>query len=118
MKKFTKIIEQIESGKFFKVEIDVELVIPADNLGEASYIADSTMASIKNMSEYVISNVEETEKVLENTNNESDDYCGKIAKSFAEFLRHECVVSSDEGYYYEGETYGVDDIYNIFKSKV
>ena len=68
MKKFTKIIEQIESGKFFKVEIDVELVIPADNLGEASYIADSTMASIKNVSEYVISSVEETSKeyVLEN----------------------------------------------------
>ena len=118
MKKFTKIVEKIESGKFFKVEIDVELVIPAENLGEASYIADSTMANIKNMSEYVISNVEETENVLENINSKLDDHCDKVAKSFAEFLRNECVVSSDEGYYYDGETYGVDDIYNIFKSKV
>lgn len=44
--------------------------------------------------------------------------CEKEAKDFAEWLRHTCVISSDEGYYYEdGETYGIDEIYNIYKNR-
>jgi len=59
MKKFSKILEEVENAKYFKVEVKVELLIPAENEGEASYIADSTMSSMKNISEYVISKVEE-----------------------------------------------------------
>lgn len=52
-------------------------------------------------------------KVFEDTN---DDNCDTECKKFAEWLRHTCVISSDEGYYYEdGETYSIDEIYKIYK---
>lgn len=119
MKKFTKLLEDIEKGKFFKIKADVELVIPADNEGEASYIADSTLAGIKNMGEYTISNVEKTESILESINSSDIE---RIAKSFTEWIRHECIVS-DEGYFYwedreeKGRIYDIDDIYKIYMSK-
>lgn len=75
MKKFTSILEK--NGKFFKVEANLELMIPAENEGEASYIADSTMSSIKNISEYIISNVDEVSKeyITENINlQENEEY--------------------------------------------
>jgi hypothetical protein len=59
MKKFTKIIENVESKRQFKVTVQVEFTIEASNEGEASYIADSTISSLKNQSEYTISNIEE-----------------------------------------------------------
>lgn len=59
MKKFTKIIENNESKRQFKVTVQVEFTIEASNEGEASYIADSTISSLKNQSEYTISNIEE-----------------------------------------------------------
>jgi hypothetical protein len=60
MKKFSKIIESINSSKFYKITSEVELIIPADNEGEASYIADSTLSSTRNISNYIISSIEET----------------------------------------------------------
>lgn len=59
MKKFTKVIENVESKRQFKVTVQVEFMIEASNEGEASYIADSTISSLKNQSEYTISNIEE-----------------------------------------------------------
>jgi hypothetical protein len=57
MKKFSKILESNNSGKY-KVWSYVELVIDSDDEGEASYIADSTLSSIKNLSDYTITKVE------------------------------------------------------------
>lgn len=73
MKKFTKIVEQVESSKYFKIKIDIELLIPANNQGEASYIADTTIAGMKNISEYVISSVEETEKEIDVKSNNNNN---------------------------------------------
>src|ERR1017187_4345120 len=53
MKKFTKLLEEIDGRKFFKV--NVELLIPADSEGEVSYKVDSTLASFE---EYIIKSVE------------------------------------------------------------
>lgn len=48
MKKFTKVIENVESKRQFKITVQVEFMIEASNEGEASYIADSTISSLKN----------------------------------------------------------------------
>jgi hypothetical protein len=72
MKKFSKVLEEVENGKYYKVIVQVELLVPASNEGEASYIADSTISSIKNISEYSISQVEETSKEYMNENTIND----------------------------------------------
>jgi hypothetical protein len=67
MKKFTKVLEEIENGRFFKVNAEVELILPADNEGEAGYLADSILVSIENGSNYQINNIDATdERVNEN----------------------------------------------------
>ena len=65
MKKFTKVLEELESESFYKVDAQVELIIPAENEGEAGYLADSILASIEYGSEYVIDNIDQTEKRIE-----------------------------------------------------
>ena len=57
MKKFSKVLESNESGKY-KVMAYIELEIEADNEGEAAYIADSTLSSVKDSSNYNISKIE------------------------------------------------------------
>jgi hypothetical protein len=65
MKKFTKVLEEVENERFYKVDAQVELIIPAENEGEAGYLADSILASIEYGSEYVIDNIDQTEKKIE-----------------------------------------------------
>lgn len=65
MKKFTKVLEEVENERFYKVDAQVELIIPAENEGEAGYLADSILASIEYGSEYVIDNIDQTEKRIE-----------------------------------------------------
>ena len=62
MKKFTKIVENLENESFYKVEAEVVLIIEAENEGEAGYVADSILASIEDSSNYVINNIEETDE--------------------------------------------------------
>jgi hypothetical protein len=62
IKKFTRIVEQSENGKFYKVIAQVELIISAENEGEAGYLADSALSSIENGSNYTIDNIEETDE--------------------------------------------------------
>jgi hypothetical protein len=62
MRKFTKIVENLENESFYKIEAEVVLIIPAENEGEAGYVADSILASIEDSSNYVINNIEETDE--------------------------------------------------------
>ncbi len=62
MRKFTKIVENLENESFYKIEAEVVLIIPAENEGEAGYVADSILASIEDSSNYVIKNIEETDE--------------------------------------------------------
>ncbi len=62
MRKFTKILEEIENGKFYKVNAEIELIIPADNEGEAGYLSDSILSSLENGSNYQIINIDETDE--------------------------------------------------------
>jgi hypothetical protein len=71
MKKFTKILEEVENESFYKVNAQVELIIPAENEGEAGYLADSILASIEYGSEYIINNIDQTEKRVDDNITES-----------------------------------------------
>lgn len=71
MKKFTKILEEVENERFYKVDAQVELIIPAENEGEAGYLADSILASIEYGSEYIIDNIDMTEKRVDDNIKES-----------------------------------------------
>lgn len=62
MKKFTKIVENLENENFYKVEAEVVLIIEAENEGEAGYVADSILASIEDSSNYTINNIDKTDE--------------------------------------------------------
>lgn len=65
MKKFTKVLEDIENGRFFKVNAEVELIIKADNEGEAGYLSDSILSSIEYGSNYQINNIDATDERID-----------------------------------------------------
>lgn len=71
MKKFSSITENNNLDKYYKVKAEVNIVLQANNEGEAAYIVDSTLSSIKNQSSYDIKDIEETTKEEENELSES-----------------------------------------------
>lgn len=74
MRKFTKIIEKLENSKFYKTTANIELIIEAENEGEAGYISDSILSSIEESYDYTILNIEETEdRINEDIQNKADD---------------------------------------------
>jgi chromosome condensin MukBEF complex kleisin-like MukF subunit len=64
-------IKEVENERFYKVDAQVELIIPAENEGEAGYLADSILASIEYGSEYIIDNIDMTEKRVDDNIKES-----------------------------------------------
>ena len=65
MKKFSKILENNSNEKYYKVYAKIELVIPAENEGEAGYLADSILASVENSYNYTIQLIEDTDDRIE-----------------------------------------------------
>jgi hypothetical protein len=65
MKKFTKILEDNSNQQYYKVYAKVELIIPAENEGEAGYLADSILASMENNYDYSIQLIEETDEKID-----------------------------------------------------
>ena len=61
MKKFTKVLEENSNEKYYKVFAKIELVISAENEGEAGYLADSILSSVENNYNYTIQLIEDTE---------------------------------------------------------
>jgi len=61
MKKFSKVLESLNSRKFYKIEANIELIVEADNEGEAGHLGDSILGSIEDQFTYTIINVDETE---------------------------------------------------------
>jgi 4a-hydroxytetrahydrobiopterin dehydratase len=57
MKRFTSILES--SDKYYKILVELELILKANNEGEASYLSDSIVSSIKGQSDFKIKSVEE-----------------------------------------------------------
>lgn len=74
MRKFTKILEKIENGKFYKTSANIEIIVESENEGEAGYLSDSILSSIKELYDYTILNIEETEdRIDENLQNDPDE---------------------------------------------
>jgi hypothetical protein len=59
MRKFTILAESLESNRHFKVSSEVDLIIRAENEGEAGYLADSELGSIESQSDFRIVNIEQ-----------------------------------------------------------
>lgn len=94
MKKFSKLVEKLETEKYFKVKAEVDLVIKAENSGEAGYISDSQLGSIEDQIDFRILDISELDesefqelKVTENLSiNEDPETIEKIrAKWFEKF---------------------------------
>lgn len=69
MKKFSKIVENLENG-YYKIEATVELIVQSENSGEAGYLADSILSGIEECSNYTIDLIDQTdERITENKNN-------------------------------------------------
>ena len=62
MKQFSKLLENYETKKYFKVKCEVELIISSDNKGEAECISDFDLSSIKSQSKFKIKSVSEIDK--------------------------------------------------------
>lgn len=60
MKRFSKITEEIENTKYFKIKATIELIVKAENDGEAGYTADSVLNGIEETYTYSIITIEET----------------------------------------------------------
>jgi hypothetical protein len=73
MKKFSKILESINDRRFYKIEANIELIVEADNEGEAGYLGDSILNGIEEQFTYNIINIEETEnRITESKTNFMD----------------------------------------------
>ena len=70
MKKFSKIVENSENQKLYKVKASIELMVPAENEGEAGYISDSTLSGTEYTYDYVILNIEETTQDISESKSE------------------------------------------------
>lgn len=63
MKKFSKILESNGVRKY-KVNANLELIIEAEDEGEAGYLTDSILGGIKEQFSYNIINIEETNEFI------------------------------------------------------
>lgn len=73
MNKFSFLLEKLESQKYYNIKADIDLSIKAENEGEASYVSDTTLASIDNQSGYNIRSIEEITEEEFNKLNENKD---------------------------------------------
>lgn len=61
---------------------------------------------------------EETLDYENSKSNKTENKCAKESKLFAEWLRSNCVISEDEGFFYDDTIYDIDAIYDIYTNNV
>jgi hypothetical protein len=61
MKKFTKLLEEVENLKSYKIKAEIELIVEANTEGEAGYLGDSILGGIEEQFTYSILDIDETE---------------------------------------------------------
>lgn len=62
MRSFSRLVENLESKRFYKIETTLDLVLKAENEGEAGYLADRTLKEIDSQYDFQIMNIEEVTK--------------------------------------------------------
>ena len=90
MNKFSKIVENFVSKKFYKATCNVELVIQAENEGEAGHLVDSDLGGLEYLSDFRISDISEISKDEFKETTMSESYLMKLGKT------NESIISSWE----------------------
>lgn len=62
MRKFSKILESTSTKKYFEVKCNLTLFLEVENEGEAGYLSDSILGSIKEQTDFVIEDIKEIAK--------------------------------------------------------
>jgi hypothetical protein len=62
MKTFTRLVEQLEIERYYKINCQVTLTLIASNEGEAGYLADSELGGLENQTNFVIGDIFEISK--------------------------------------------------------
>jgi 4a-hydroxytetrahydrobiopterin dehydratase len=57
MKKFSKITENKDNQKYFQITAEVTLIVKSETEGEAGYLADSILGSIKEQSDFKVQDI-------------------------------------------------------------
>jgi hypothetical protein len=80
MNKFSKIVENFVSKKFYKATCQLELVIQAENEGEAGQLVDSDLGGLEYLSDFKISDISEISKDEYKETTMSESYLNKLGK--------------------------------------
>ena len=62
MRSFSRLVENLESKKFFKIETSLDLVIKSESEGDAGYLAERVLKGIDEQCGFEIMNIEEVSK--------------------------------------------------------
>lgn len=62
MRQFTKLVKNLESNKFYKIETKVDLVLKAENSKDAGLLAEKILKNIDNQSDFTTLKVQEVTK--------------------------------------------------------
>ena len=62
MKKFSKLLEDIDLTRYYKISSEVVLMVLAETEGEAGYISDIILGSIESQTDFRISDISEITK--------------------------------------------------------
>jgi 4a-hydroxytetrahydrobiopterin dehydratase len=73
MKKFSRILENINNQKYFEILATINLIVEASSEGEAGYLGDSILGGIEEQSDFTIQNIAEISKEDYQKNFESFD---------------------------------------------
>lgn len=68
MKKFTRLLEEVENTKFYKIDAEIQLLVCASSEGEAGYLGDSILGGLEEQFTYTVINIEETEDRINESN--------------------------------------------------
>ena len=89
MKKFTSLLLENETKKYFEILAKINLIVEACSEGEAGYLADSILGGIEEQSDFIVQNIseiseEEYKKQFESVSNSEDwkQVSGKLEKTF------------------------------------
>jgi hypothetical protein len=128
MKKFSRLLEEAQNNKFYKIDAEIQLLICASSEGEAGYLGDSILGGIDEQFTYSILNIEETEDRINESkiNLDSINSNGKTTEEQIElaweqeFRDKEPTRTEKMEWYHQMRNAGYDGImiFNTLKNKI
>jgi hypothetical protein len=62
MRSFSRLVENLESKKFYKIETSLDLVLKAENEGDAGYLAEKELKGLDSQYDFQILDIKEVTK--------------------------------------------------------